>query len=157
MTTLKDKIKFFSNNISNEKKTLNRKKLIEIFKKIGNVDPKLDYNLNNASPEFCIQLLNYPHQKCISKLRKKIHTSSKAWLVQFIKANGLYTLLACIEKLCKKTTNIINSIRLSQCVLCIKEIMNIKYGMEAVLTMCIEDVSYVRILGNSILNFCKQS
>ncbi len=95
-------------------------------------------------------MLNYPHQKYLLRLRKKIRTSSKTWLVQFIKANGLYSLLACIEKLCEKKTNIINSIRLSQCILCIKEIINIKYGMEAVLTMCIEDVSYVTILGKGI-------
>jgi hypothetical protein len=74
-------------------------------------------------------LLVFPHQKYFLKLRNKIRHSEKSWLEQFIKSKGLSELLLCIEKLCKRTSNIINSIRLSQCISCIKEIMNLKYGM----------------------------
>lgn len=151
MNTFKERLKYFSGGQNDEqkkiKKELCRRRLTEVFKKIGFVDAKLEYNLNQATPLFCIDLLKYPHQRMFLKLRNKIRSSPKSWLQEFIKSYGLYELLKCIENLCKKQSNIMNSIRMSQCISCIKEIMNLKYGMNAVLDICILDSNYVAILG----------
>ena len=106
--------------------------------------------LNSATPQFCIQLLKFPHQKYFLKLRNKIRVSDQNWLDEFIKLNGLYELLKCIELLCKKKSNITNSIRLSICISCIKEIMNLEHGIDAVLIHCLENPSYGTIFGNGI-------
>ena len=153
ISSLKEKFKYFagSNEDKINKRELSRRRLTELFKKIGFVDSKLEYNLNHASPEFCIQLLVFPHQMYFLKLQNKIKVGDKLWLEKFIKLKGLSELLLCIEKLCKKKSNIMNSIRLSRCISCIKAIMNLKYGMNAVLSICVEDSTYVTILGKGIV------
>ena len=154
MSSVRDRIsKFNKQSIpqksdNKEKKQEAKRRVSEVFKKIAFFDVKLDYNLNSASPEFCIQLIKFPHQKYFLKLRKKIRVSDKVWLDEFIKLNGLYELLLCVEKLCKQTTNITNSIRLSISIYCIKEIMNTEHGIDSVLTHCLDNPSYRTIFAN---------
>lgn len=111
------------------------------------------YDLENASPEFCVDLLESANEKTFSKIQKKISTSNRRWIRDFIRAQGLFALLQCIEKIFKKTkqNSFITSILLFKCLSCIKELMNAKYGMEAIIRMGIEDKDCIQILakGNS--------
>lgn len=106
------------------------------------------YNLENASPEFCVNLLECANEKTFSKLQKKINSSNRRWIRDFIRAKGLFALLQCIEKIFKKPkeNSFITSILLFKCLSCIKELMNANYGMEAIIRMGIEDKDCVQIL-----------
>jgi hypothetical protein len=130
-----------------------------LFRKVGralaNLDPDNDYDLGQASAEFCVHLLISNNAKVFSKVHKKIQTSNSAWIYEFVHTfKGLLTLLSCLDKLCiNKTTTLFNSLVLLKCLSCIKEIMNSTHGMDGVISLANEDQSCVQILakGKNIL------
>ncbi|CAF0767609.1 unnamed protein product [Brachionus calyciflorus] len=126
------------------------------FRQIGRAIANLenDYSIESSSPEFCIQLLNYPNLKFFNKLNRKLRNSNKDWINEFIQSKGLFQLLYCVEYLCHKKTgsSLINSILISKCLNCIKEILNHKFGMECIIDMANEDQSFVHILVKAVLD-----
>ena len=109
------------------------KKFDRVAKALATLD--FDYDLKEASPEFCIQLLSFPNLKMFSKLHRKIKTSGNEWIMEFIQSKGLFALIICVEQLCNKSNaNVIyNSLVMSKCVCCIKELLNLKIGMECII------------------------
>ena len=107
-----------------------------------------DYELKEASPEFCIQLLICSNLKMFSKLHRKLKTSSNEWISEFIYSKGLFALIDCLERVCGKqnSTNIYNSLLMSKCVCCIKEMLNLKIGMECIIEVDNLDSTYVQTL-----------
>jgi 3-dehydroquinate dehydratase len=122
---------------------------------LANLD--FDYDLNNATPEFCVQLLNFPNLKMFSKLHSKIRSKNRdrEWILDFIQSNGLYSLVQCVEKLSTKKYSsaiIFNSLVLSKCICCIKEVLNSKYGMECIINMANEHQHCLNILAKATSN-----
>ena len=124
--------------------------LKNIFKRVAKAIATIDYDydLKNASPDFCIQLLHYPNLKMLSKLNRKLKTSSKEWIGEFIELKGLFSLIVCIEDICnkRKKSQLFISLILSKCVCCIKEILNLKFGMESIIDTVNEDPSCIQTL-----------
>ena len=123
------------------------------FRRIGRAIANLEYNyeLNEASPEFCVHLLIYPNTRLYSKLSKKIRNCSinnRAWILEFIQQEGLFSLILSIEKQCNnyKKSGFFNSLLISKCLECVKELMNSKFGMESLISMALDDQKCVQIL-----------
>lgn len=139
-----------------EKESDSNKNLIKIFRRVGRALANLEYeyHLEHASPEFCIQILAYPNLKMFSKLHRKLRVSTKEWITDFIQFKGLFTLLHCVEYLChrKKHSALFNSLELSKCVCCIREVLNVKYGMESIINLATEETSFVPIFAKAALN-----
>lgn len=90
-----------------------------------------DYNLANASPEFCVQLLSVTNAKTFEKLFKKIKTSSIEWINEFIQKHGFFAFLNSIEKISNKNIHVFaKSLLLAKCLKSIKELMNLNVGMK---------------------------
>lgn len=108
-----------------------------------------DFNLDNASPEFCLHLLENPNLKMLTKMHRKLRTSSKEWIIDFIQLRGLFSLLQSVDRFCKthkNNTGLFNSLYLAKLVCCIKELLNLKYGMECIIDMANDDSSRVNML-----------
>jgi hypothetical protein len=125
-----------------EKSSLN--KFLRAAKALATIDH--DYDLKEASPEFCIQLLSFPNLKMFSKLHRKIKTSGNDWIMEFIQSKGLFGLILCVEQLCNKTSSnvIYNSLVMSKCVCCIKELLNLKIGMECIIDVVDLDLTCIQ-------------
>lgn len=124
---------------------------------IANLDQ--DYDLRSASPEFCIQLLIYPNLKLFCKLHQKIKSSDSEWILEFIHHKGLFSLMKCVEVLCsrRRSSEIFSSLIISKCVLCIKEVLNLKSGMERIINLAKDDSECLHILSKSIFNIFNSS
>ena len=126
---------------------------LERFRRVARAIANLeyDYELNEASPEFCAHLLIYPNIKVYKKLHKKLQTSTRAWIHEFIEHDGLFSLMQSIENPSNnyKNSGFINSLLISKCLNCIKELMNTKLGMESLITMTLEDVKYTQMFAKS--------
>ena len=127
-------------------------KFIRVAKAIATLEH--DYDLSVASPEFCIQLLSFPNLKMLSKLHRKLKTSGNDWIMDFIQLRGLFALILCLEQLCNKsnTSIIYNSLLMSKCVCCIKELLNLKTGMECIIEVVDLDPTCIRTFSKACLN-----
>lgn len=107
-----------------------------------------EFSLGEASADFCIHLLESPNLKILTKLHRKLRFSSKEWIVEFIELRGLFVLLRGVEQLClaKSASSLLNSLVMSKMVCCIKELLNLKFGMDAIVHMAREDPTSIRML-----------
>ena len=116
------------------------------FKRIARLLIQSNYELENASPDFVINLLAV---KCdlstFQKLNLKILNSPREWTVEFIKLNGIISLLDCVERI-RNQSNIYGALRFVKCIGCIKSILNLEYGMERVINL---DRDAVQVLAKS--------
>jgi hypothetical protein len=126
-----------------EKRLCLKELFIRKVKGLISIDP-YDYSLNESSPEFCVHLLkNISNLKLLKKLIVKFKESSNDWIKEFIDDyKGLFTILDIIEKYSSKrrasqrnSTIIFDSITLTKCICCIKELLNTKTGMESLIEL----------------------
>ncbi len=114
------------------------------------------YDLTNATPQFCISLLtssNSPSITTLSKLHRKILNSNRRWIRDFIHADALSVLLSCIEGILNIHGNsLYAAVLLYKCLACVKELMNLKYGMEAVINMGADNTNCAYILAKACQN-----
>ena len=116
-----------------------------------------DYHLHEASPDFCVQLLNFPNMKMFTKLHRKLKSSTNDWIVEFVQAKGLIALILCIEQLSSKpnaANDLYNSIMLSKCVCCIKELLNLKIGMDYIIEVVDMDPTCIQTMSKGIFTTC---
>lgn len=118
-----------------------------------------DFSLDVASPEFCLHLLVNPNLKTLTRLHRKLRILSKEWVIEFIELGGLLSLLKCVDQFYRSRTSeqFFNSLVLSKTVCCIKELLNLKYGMECVINLANENRASVRMLALGIFIFPNQS
>ncbi len=89
-----------------------------------------------SSPDFCVQLLRLPTQASLSTLHAKLKQSDNQWLSNFILEGGLVRLLTAIETPIER-----NRLVMLKCLQCAKELMNVQYGMEAVINMGVDNTT----------------
>lgn len=126
----------------------------KVFRRVARALANLEgeYNLDRAEPQFCLHLLDVmPTLKVLNKLHRKLHrTSSKEWIIEFVQLGGLFTLLRSVDRFlhAKSTsdTTFFNSLILSKIVCCIKELLNVKYAMDAIIELANENQSRVKML-----------
>jgi hypothetical protein len=128
-----------------KRKAYVKQRLRHVFEQVAH---KAFYDLNHANADFCIQMLRYPNGRYLSKLLKKLRSCSEEWIVEFIRLDGLFELMNCIDQVLKKGTTIINSIVVVRCVNCIKATMNFKFGFKSIIETCANNASYRSIIGN---------
>lgn len=128
-----------------KKKSLGEMKSIKKFRSIVKSLIDATYDLDKASPQFCACLLRLPNDRALTKLRQKIRKSDQQWIKEFIINDGLFSLLMTIEIIMKKYRNnlFVSSILVYKSLACIKEIMNLEYGMQSIINLgdhnsCIE-------------------
>jgi len=106
----------------------------------------VSYDLTSATPQFCLSLLpsvnTSPTLTTLSKLHRKIQTSSRRWIRDFIHADALIALLTCTEAILHRHgSSFYAAVLLYKCLACIKELMNLQYGMEAVINMGVDNTT----------------
>lgn len=120
------------------------------FRKVGRALANLeyDYDISQASPEFCSHLVSSSHNaKVFAKLHKKLQSTNQSWIFDFVYTfKGLLALLFCLDKICIRKTTLMNSLLTLKCLSCIKEIMNSKHGMDKIISLASEDNNCVQIL-----------
>jgi hypothetical protein len=117
-----------------------------------------DCILEKASPELCVHLLAVtPNLKLFSKLHRKLKSSDKDWSNGFLHSSGLVTLLSCVDVLCSSSSaatsnsSLFSSLLIAKCVCCLKELLNLKHGMESIIEIASSDASTVNALARGIL------
>lgn len=83
--------------------------------------------------EFSIRILSYPSIQNYAGIRSKLKSSSNEWLGEFLHQGGLDVLLFTLERLStctSKRTRFLDTLLQLECVSCIKEIMNSKFGLQ---------------------------
>lgn len=131
-----------------------RQKFLKYCKQVAR--EQLLNSLNELTPDACIDIIknvldtnnkNSINSKLFFKLRKKFQLVNKEWIEKFIKLNGLLYLLNLIDNLLKlKLNNFLNTLKIIECIECIKEIMNKKYGMDSINDLILNDAKYIKIL-----------
>ncbi|MED6267652.1 hypothetical protein CHARACLAT_014408, partial [Characodon lateralis] len=111
-------------------------------------DGSLEANLENATPELCIRLLQVPTVVNYSGLRRCFETSDEAWMIQFLELRGLDLLMEALERLsgrgCARITDALLQLT---CVSCIRAVMNSSAGLHFILD---NEEGYIRTLAQAL-------
>nr|XP_020480327.1 inverted formin-2-like [Monopterus albus] len=114
---------------------------------ITELDATLEANLENADPELCIRLLQVPTVVNYSGLRRRLETSNRSWMVQFLELRGLDLLMVALERLSGRgCARIADALLQLTCVACVRAVMNSSAGLHFIL----DNEGYVRTLTQAL-------
>ncbi|XP_063079275.1 inverted formin-2-like isoform X2 [Engraulis encrasicolus] len=110
-------------------------------------DARLEANLENADPELCIKLLQVPSMVNYSGLRRRLESSDRTWMLQFLELGGLDLLMEAVERLSGRgCARIADALLQLTCVGCVRAIMNSHAGINFI----VEAEGYVRTLTQAL-------
>ena len=115
------------------------------------------YDLENATPEFCLDLIDRPSLNLFTSLFKVIKRNLNEktdWIAEFIEKGGIFKLITSIENQCKllqKSAALFNSIVISKSLNCLQELMNSRLGMESLINIALGDKSCVETFVNGTI------
>ena len=89
-----------------------------------------DLSLTNS----CVFLLRHPSVVNFCRLRKKLDSDDKRWILDFLRRDGLDLLFECLGDLAKYTSNFSNLVLRIECVMCIKTVMNSVVGLQSLIS-----------------------
>ena len=115
--------------------------------------PDIVINLNDSSPERCVQLVHTPSVHVFFGLKVKIQQSGPEWLTEFLHLGGMGALLDSLEQMSGTTmTSFCDAILQLDCIACLQALLNTTVGMDYLVT---QD-SYVRqlVLGKISFYIC---
>jgi hypothetical protein len=125
------------------------KLFIQTVKSLNNIEN--DYDLSQSTPEFCIHFFkNIINLKSLRKLHSKIIENQNEWIKEFIELNGILLILNIIDKYSNKhrssyqAASLYSVLILSKCILCVKEILNSKIGMDSLVNLIKNDIGAMR-------------
>ncbi|KAJ3606551.1 hypothetical protein NHX12_026072 [Muraenolepis orangiensis] len=106
-------------------------------------DAQLEANLEDADPELCIRLLQIPTVVNYSGLRRRLESSDRAWMLQFLELRGLDLLMEALERVSGRgCTRIADALLQLTCVACVRAVMNSPAGLHFIL----DNQGYLRTL-----------
>ena len=106
---------------------------------------------SDVSPEFCVHLLRSPSVQTYCGIHRKLKSSSKDWMVEFLENNGMEILLDALEKLGSLKLFFDAAVMILECASCIKTVMNSKTGLD----FMVGNRDFTRRLGRGNVNFLK--
>lgn len=89
-------------------------------------------NFDNADPELCVQLLQFPSLKNFSCLHLKLKSCKAKWLHEFVNLGGLSILLDSLDTM-GEHISFLDAFTKLECVRCVKEVMNSEAGLTAMM------------------------
>lgn len=89
-----------------------------------------DLSLTNS----CVFLLRRPSVVNFCRLRKKLDSDDKRWILDFLRRDGLDLLFECLGDLAKYTSNFSNLVLRIECIMCIKTVMNSVIGLQSLIS-----------------------
>ncbi|XP_062293707.1 inverted formin-2-like [Scomber scombrus] len=98
-------------------------------------DPEasMNANLENAEPELCIRLLQVPTMLNYSGLRRRLESSDRSWMEQFLEQRGLDLLMEALQRLSGRggggCSCFSDTLLPLTCVCCIRAVMNSSTGL----------------------------
>lgn len=103
---------------------------------------------SDVSPELCIRLLNTPSIQNYSGLRSKLKTSSREWVKDFVRLDGMAMLFLALKRLGERSTvSFTNALMQLECVNCIMVVMNSREGLESM----VQNKKLTRLLVTGLL------
>ncbi|KAK0144004.1 Inverted formin-2 [Merluccius polli] len=110
-------------------------------------DAQLEANLEDADPELCIRLLQIPTVVNYSGLRRRLESSDRTWMVQFLELRGLDLLMEALDRVSGRgCARIADALLQLTCVACVRAIMNSPAGLHFIL----DHHGYVRTLAQAL-------
>jgi hypothetical protein len=109
------------------------------LKKVFTGERSPTFVFEECDVEFCIRILSHPTIQNYTGIKAKLRSSSNEWLAEFLHLGGLEVLLCTLERLSagnRKRTRFLDALLQMECVSCIKEIMNSKFGLKYVIECC---------------------
>ena len=78
----------------------------------------------------CVYFLHHPSVFNLCRLRKKLGSSDKRWMEEFLENQGLELLFECLGQLSKQMGGFQVLVMRLECVLCIRTCINSRIGLE---------------------------
>lgn len=82
----------------------------------------------------CVYFLHHPSVANLARLRKKLNSDDKQWMVDFLDHHGLELLFECMGEHLGHHASFYNAVLCVECVLCVKACMNSAIGLQCLVT-----------------------